>query len=70
MILLHTLIFSIVNRTHYDITTHLLFTHNPQDCVPTLETNLYRKTPITNLIFFHHLASSQPIFRTPPWQNQ
>ncbi|XP_010272734.1 PREDICTED: cytosolic sulfotransferase 8-like [Nelumbo nucifera] len=42
------LIFSIVNRTHYDFTTHPLLTHNPQDCVPTLETNLYRKTSITN----------------------
>ncbi|XP_010272754.1 PREDICTED: flavonol sulfotransferase-like [Nelumbo nucifera] len=42
------LIFAIINRTNYDFTTHPLLIHNPHDCVPTLETNLYRTTPIPN----------------------
>ncbi|XP_071723987.1 cytosolic sulfotransferase 15-like [Rutidosis leptorrhynchoides] len=43
---LKALVFSIVNRTRFDFSSHPLLTHNPHDLVPFLEHKLFRSPPI------------------------
>ncbi|KAM7279006.1 hypothetical protein ACFE04_006140 [Oxalis oulophora] len=43
---LKALLFSVMNRTLYDFSSHPLLTHNPHECVPFLELKLFRKTPV------------------------